>query len=532
MLRLAHHSARHLLSRVVVLSALVAIIPGCSGIGDSGRRDATATNGLSQTVFSEGYSLIADRYIDPVAVNQLAMDGLTALSDADSELAIDSTGGKVQVRANGVYLREFQSPGRNDADSWGQLTVNVIASSQDASPTLKAMSKEKIYEAVFDGALTKLDRYSRYASPDEARDHRADREGFGGIGMHLSVIDGVTRIVAVMPETPAERAGLKDNDVIVAIDGDPIAGWELRDVVRRLRGPVGSTAKFSVTRHGMPEPLKFSVRRERIIPTSVIYRREGNAAYVRITRFNQGTARSFRERVVQAREDIGPEMTGVIVDLRDNPGGLLDQAVAVTDSLLKGGRIVSTRGRHRGSFQQYDASDNDVAEGLPMVLLINGGSASASEIMAAALQDDGRAIVLGSNSYGKGVVQSVYRLPNDGELTLTWSRFHAPSGYNLQDLGVMPTVCTNELKADQVAELLRTLREGRIGTKATLANWRREALPDEETRTRLRANCPASRRVAGEDDHDMTLAKAILEDKALYSIALRESSLPELARSE
>ncbi len=526
------NTAQRFLYRVFVLSFLIGVIPGCTGLADAPADQTASADGVSGTVFGEGYSLIAERYIEPVAINQLAMDGLGALSDADPSLAIDAQGGKIQIKAKDLYFREFPAPGRNDAESWGILTAQVIRTSQDASPTLKAMSNGKIYETVFDGALGNLDRYSRYATAEEAREHRADREGFGGIGMHLSLIDGVTRIVAVMPETPAERAGLKDNDVITAIENEPIKGLELRDVVRRLRGPVGSTARFTITRHGLAKPQEFLVRRERIIPTSVIYRREGNAAYVRITRFNQGTARSFGEKLALARKEIGPGMTGVIVDLRDNPGGLLDQAVAVTDSLLKGGQIVSTRGRHKGSFQQYEASDNDLANGLPMVLLVNGGSASASEIMAAALQDDGRAIVIGSNTYGKGVVQSVYRLPNEGELTLTWSRFHAPSGYNLQDLGVLPTICTSEVKGGEIQALLQAVREGRTQTKTTLVTWRREALPDEATRNTLRANCPATRRGGGETDNDLVVAQAVLADEATYAAALRQSSVPELARRQ
>ena len=515
------------LVRAIVLSVFVTGIASCAGQA-GGPTLVAERQGVNDEVFTEAYSLIADRYIEPIPLTQLAMAGVGALQDIDSAISIANTGGKVIVRANDSVVGEFSTPSGNDATAWGDLTAAVVRTGQRASPGLRQTDPEKIYEAVFDGALSNLDRYSRYAGADEARSERADREGFGGIGIHLSVDDGITRVIAVMPDTPAAAAGVKDNDIIVSVEGEPIHGLELRDVVRKLRGVVGSLARFSVEREGVKEPLQFAVRRELIIPTSVIYRRENDIAYVRITRFNQGTARNFREFIAQAREQMGSRIAGVVLDLRDNPGGLLDQAVAVADALLRNGRIVSTRGRHRGSFQQYDAAGDDVTDGLPLIILVNRGSASASEIVAAALQDDGRAVLVGSNSYGKGVVQSVYRLPNDGELTLTWSRFHAPSGYNLQDLGVMPTICTSKLKGN-AGDLLRAVREGRSDTAAVLLAWRREALPNEKTRKSLREACPAAASPSGKEDRDLEVAKALLHDRSLYSLALKQSSVPELA---
>lgn len=519
--------ARLPLMRILVLAVLGAAISACASL--AGDRGIKANAELDDVVFTEGYSLIYERYIRPIAVRSLAMDGLHALSDVDSGLSVDSKGGKILLRSKAKTVREFVAPARNDASGWGELTTSVITASQTVSPRLAAADPEKLYETVFDGALGKLDRYSRYAGAEEAREQRADRDGFGGIGMHLGSENGVTRVVAVMPETPAERAGIKDNDIIVSVENKPIAGLELRAVVGLLRGPVGSVAHFTLKRAGVDKPIEIAVKRAHIFPTSVLYKRDGDAAYIRITRFNQGTVDSFREKVQQARHEIGAELSGLIIDLRDNPGGLLDQAVAVTDSLLGRGRIVSTRGRHRGSFQKYDASGKDITQGLPVIVLINGGSASASEIMAAALQDDGRAVVVGTNSYGKGVVQSVYRLPNDGELTLTWSRFHAPSGYNLQNLGILPTICTNTA-ARSARALLKAVRGGKTGVATTLATWRRRAFPDAKTRKTLRAVCPSARaRTRRNTDLDMKVAEAVLRDRGLYAVALKQSSVPEIA---
>lgn len=521
--------ARPALMRIIVLAIVGAAVSACASFAGGGSANAKAKAGLDDAVFTEAYSLIHERYLRPVTVRSLAMDGLQALGDVDSGLSVDSEGGKVFLRSKAKTVREFVAPARNDASGWGDLTTAVIKASQKVSPRLAAAGPEKLYETVFDGALGKLDRYTRYAGAAEAREQRADRDGFGGIGMRLGSENGVTRVVGVMPETPAERAGIQANDIIVSVENKPITGFKLRAVVGLLRGPVGSIAHFTITRVDVDKPIKISVERAHIFPTSVIYRRDGNAGYIRITRFNQGTVDSFREKVRLAQREIGAKLTGLIIDLRDNPGGLLDQAVAVSDSLLGRGRIVSTSGRHRGSFQEYDASGRDITRGLPVIVLINGGSASASEIMTAALQDDGRAIVIGTNSYGKGVVQSVYRLPNDGELTLTWSRFHAPSGYNLQNLGILPTICTSTAVRSARA-LLNEVRRGDTGVATTLVTWRRRGFPSTKTRRTLRAVCPSMRvRRRGNNDLDMKIAEAVLKDRGLYAVALKQSSVPEIA---
>ena len=229
----------------------------------------------------------------------------------------------------------------------------------------------------------------------------------------------------------------------------------------------------------------------------------------------------------EVEHDYGANLKGVILDLRDNPGGLLDQAVAVSDLFLSSGRIVSTEGRHPRSFQRYEAHGGDKLSGKPLVVMINGRSASSAEIVAAALQDLGRAVVVGTNSYGKGTVQSVFRLPNDGELTLTWSRFHAPSGYTLQDLGVLPNLCTSDARqtADAIA---RNLRDGRLQTAKTLEAWRQEAQPNETRRQQLRASCPQNKDTDTDRVRETEVARRVLDDTLLYSQALK-LSVPEIA---
>src|SRR4029453_18190026 len=225
-----------------------------------------------------------------------------------------------------------------------------------------------------------------------------------------------------------------------------------------------------------------------IVPETVTFERKGSVAYLRVYGFNQDTADSLRKEMLHAQQDIGTGLKGYIMDLRGNPGGLLDQSVAVSDLFIGHGRIVSTHGRHPDSHQYFEATAGDIADGLPLVVLVNGDSASAAEIVAAALQDSGPAVVVGSNSYGKGTVQTVLRMPNDGELTLTWARFHAPSGYTLNHLGVLPSICTS--RDEDSRATVAALKEDRVAAIPTIA--RNAASPtDLVTLNKLRAACPA-----------------------------------------
>ena len=375
--------------------------------------------------------------------------------------------------------------------------------------------------------MLRLDRYSRYASAEQARENRASRSGFVGIGVRIRQDKGVTRIVTVFPETPAERAGLKSEDSVLKVDGVAITGMSLRQVVKRLRGPSGSQVRLTVARKTSAKDLSIDIVRAHVIATTVFLKVERGIAHIRLVRFNQRTARELAKAVTQARRSAGENFKGVILDLRDNPGGLLDQAVEVSDMFLTGGQIVSTKGRHPGSFQRYSAGAGDIADGKPLVVLINGRSASSSEIVAAALQDLNRAVLVGTNSFGKGTVQSVFRLPNEGELVLTWSRFHAPSGYTLQDLGVLPTICTVGA-ATSTDALVSEIRSGRHRTAVALSQWRRQRNPTHDRLTRLREICPGSRAArADRGDRDLRFARRLINDAGLYaqSLQLSQTSL-------
>jgi carboxyl-terminal processing protease len=285
---------------------------------------------------------------------------------------------------------------------------------------------------------------------------------------------------------------------------------------------VDSRVELKLLRPDATAPMTMLLSRAHVVPETVVYHPEGNVAYFHIYGFNSDTAESLEREIAHAKSEIGAgTIAGYVLDLRSNPGGLLDEAVAVSDLFMQKGRIVSTHGRHPDSHQYFEATAGDMTDGRPVVVLVNGNSASASEIVAAALQDSGRAVVVGSNSYGKGTVQTVLRLPNSGELTLTWARFHAPSGYTLNKLGVLPSICTN---GHSPSELVAELQHNEI---RPIPVAERNALKptDIAEMERLRKICP---QVKSEPATDIEMALDLIHKPALYSraVGLGESPSP------
>jgi len=371
---------------------------------------------------------------------------------------------------------------------------------------------------VLHGVTAALDRYSRYASPEVAQEQRAAREGFGGIGVTVDPGDALFRVTAVSPHGPADRAGIRPEDQIVSVDGIATSGCLHQDVMHRLRGPVGTPVAVRILQSGMSQPREMRLSRAFVTEQTVTASRSGGILTLRVNSFNHSTTKRLAEALADGQRQ--GQLTGVVLDLRGNPGGLLDQAVSLADLFLQSGPIVSATGRHPASQQYFKASGNAVAARLPLAVLINGGSASASEIVAAALQDAGRAVVIGSSSYGKGTVQTVLRLPNNGELILTWARLIAPSGYALQQHGVVPTVCTADL--DGPAGLATGIQRA----ASPAAGQRARAALDETSWAALRQGCPPRRAVPAVD---VAMAERLIADPALYAAALRSVGTAQTA---
>jgi len=469
----------------------------------------------AQRTVAFGLAAIVDRHLQQVPASAVALDAMRGLADIDPQFAVAFQGGRVRLTNAERVIADYPAPASDDVESWTRLVISAALDAGDVSPQVREADAERLYRAVFEGALGTADLHSRYAGAAEARDNRANRNGFGGIGIRFELIEGEARIIDVVEDTPAARAGLQADDVIVLIDGKPVRGLERSEISARLRGAVASALIVTLRRGG--QMIDAKVQRSLIVPKTVTQTLDGAVAIYRISSFNQRTASTLETKLRETRDRMGPRLKGVVLDLRGNPGGLLDKAVAVADLFIADGPIISTRGRNPAANAVLTARPGDLAEDLPVVVLIDGRSASSAEILASALQDSGRAVLIGTNSYGKGTVQTVIRLPNDGEITLTWSRFHAPSGYALHGLGVFPALCTSpgqnaSERGNDPARLARTL-----------AVWRQAGLEETDLRRRLRDLCPPARR--SDAAEDMTLALRLLADPPAFSRLLAAEAI-------
>ena len=375
-----------------------------------------------------------------------------------------------------------------------------------------------LIEAAINGMLTSLDPHSSYLSPDDANDMRVQTRGeFGGLGIEVTQEEGFVKVVSPIDGTPADEAGIEAGDFITHVDGESILGLALDGAVEMMRGPVGSEIIVTIVREGEAEPFDVSIIRDTIKLTAVRSRAEGQTVVLRVKTFNDQTTPNLEEKLAKEVEELGgmDNVNGFVIDLRNNPGGLLTQAIRVSDAFLEKGEIVSTRGRDPADGDRFNATPGDLAMGKPVVVLINGGSASASEIVAGALQDHRRAIVIGTKSFGKGSVQTVMPLRSNGAMRLTTARYYTPSGRSIQALGVSPDIIVEQPRrapeAENEAEEESISRRNRSESdlRGSLDN---DSLTEDEIRQieadREKAETAAQLR---EDDYQLAYAIDILK---------------------
>ncbi len=347
------------------------------------------------------------------------------------------------------------------ADTYRQLNLFGDVFERVRADYVEKPDDSKLVQSAINGMLTSLDPHSSYMTAKSFRDMQVQTRGeFGGLGIEVTMQDGVIKVVAPIDDTPAAKAGIQANDLITHLDDEPIQGLTLNQAVEKMRGPVNTKIKIKVVRKGQTKPLELTIVRDIIRVRSVRSRPENpDIGYIRITQFNEQTTEGLKKALTELTEKIGNDkLKGFVIDLRNNPGGLLDQAISVSDAFLDKGEIVSTRGRNAEETQRFNARGGDLAKGKPIVVLINGGSASASEIVAGALQDHKRATILGTRSFGKGSVQTIIPLGSgNGALRLTTARYFTPAGRSIQAKGIVPDV---EVLQDVPDEL-----KGRTDTK-------------------------------------------------------------------
>ncbi len=337
------------------------------------------------------------------------------------------------------------------SDTYRQLNLFGDVFEKIRSDYVEKPDEGKLIESAINGMLSGLDPHSSYLDSKSFRDMQVQTRGeFGGLGIEVTMEEGLIKVVTPIDDTPASRAGVMAGDVITHIDDEPVQGLTLNQAVEKMRGAVNSSVRLKIARKGASDGLELKLTRDVIRIRSVRSRNETDVGYIRITQFNEQTFEGLKNSIDSLTKDIGGDkLKGFVIDLRNNPGGLLDQAIAVSDAFLERGEIVSTRGRNADETQRYNARAGDLTKGKPVVVLINGGSASASEIVAGALQDHKRATIIGSRSFGKGSVQTIIPLGSNGAIRLTTARYYTPSGRSIQAKGIDPEIqVLNEVPAE------------------------------------------------------------------------------------
>ena len=393
----------------------------------------------------------------------------------------------------------------NTAETYKELNLFGDVFEKVRSDYVDDVSDDTLIEGAINGMLTSLDAHSNYLNAKNFTDMKVQTRGeFGGLGIEVSMENGLIKVVSPIDDTPAARAGLKPGDLITHLDNNPVQGMTLPEAVEKMRGPINSDVTLRIRRAGK-DPFDVKLTRATIKIQSVRSHLEGsNIGYVRITSFNEQTDVGLENAMKSLKQQAGNKLAAIVLDLRNNPGGLLDQAVAVSDAFLDKGEIVSTRGRRPDDAQRYNAHPGDISGGLPMVVLINGGSASASEIVAGALQDHHRGILLGTRSFGKGSVQTIIPLPGHGAMRLTTARYYTPSGRSIQAKGIDPDIIVEAAKIEHPA-----------GDASAVAKKSEEGKDDAESPSDQATVDPSV--IGTADDYQLARAVDMLRGITLFS---------------
>ncbi len=524
--------ARNSLVRVGISIALTLFLSACAVAHKpapaTGSRANLVMDGLDlsimNTVLLVGFTDIQERAYQEPSLDELFIRGLNGFKSIDPKFELRVFREHAVLFYKDRPVRDLgKLPGR-DMQAWCFVVLRSILMARKLSPEMHAANDEVLYKAVFTSALTDLDAYSRYAPREDAIRNRLVRDGVIGLGVRLDVVPDGAAIQSIVTEGPADLAGLRIGDVIVEANGVSLKGRTIADIRRRLDGIIGTNVALRVLRTGEDSPFGTLAALDLVVPDTVASTFTDGILELHVTRFNQRTTDAVERAVTTARNDPTQALKGIVIDLRNDPGGLLDQAIDTADLFLDSGSIVTLNGRHPGAYQYYEAHTGDIARGIPIALIVDGKSASASEILAAALQDNGRAAVVGTVSWGKGSVQTVRRLPNGGELSLTWARATSPGGVALHGLGLLPDICLSG-EAPAADDVIRQLLDGKHLGQDARRLWR-GAKDDAALHDKLRTDCPPE--AHQERALDMEIARKIVSDPVLLAHAVADDT-PQLA---
>lgn len=498
------------MNRLTVLLLLLLIVPAHAQPIANGGFDP----GLVANVYTVALAFMQPRTLDPVPVPTLTVWGLRGLTALDPNLIAEQHDGKLVLSAGDHVLVEQSMPSADTPEAWAAAAVQLSQVAVAASAAVRRAGTQGIIQSFFDELFNHLDPYSRYVPPRQAAEDRAGRNGTAGVGVALADQSGGVLVRGAVADGPAAMAGVRPGDVVLSVDGIPVRGKGATTIAGLVAGPEGTTLRLGWRGHD-GRPRVAELERAMVPPESVFADRVGDLLVLRITGFNHSTAAHISEELANAMAAEHPP-DGIILDLRGNRGGLLREAVETANALLPAGIVAYTAGRDPEANHVWRSDDAEQAQGVPLVVVVDGRTASAAEILAAALTDRGRAVAVGSTTLGKGLVQTIDPLPDGGELFVTWSRVLAPRRWPLQGLGVLPQVCTS-LGEAALQRQLAALAAGTQPMQQDIDVERAARAPLTPTQIlAIRNACPA-----GEGrEADLATARALIDNPAAYAAAL------------
>lgn len=466
------------------------------------------------SVYTEALTFIAPRILDPVPVPQLTLWGLRGVAALDSALQIDPDDSRLRLSHRGQMVTEVPMPKDEAPEHWAALAADVTLAGYQVSVPLRRAGIQGMVQCFFDEMFSHIDSYSRYVPPAEAGADRAMRAGRAGLGLNVAQLGSAIEVRGVVRDSPAAIAGIKPGERLLAIDGQSTLGQDVLTINALLSGDEGSVVTLTLRgRDGRPHDV--AMTRTMVPPETVFARRLDGMLVLRITSFSNTTASHIAMSVQEALAEPRP-VDGVVLDLRDNRGGLLRQAVTAADTFLPAGLVAVTKGRDPDANHIWRSAEGELAENVPLIVLVDGRTASAAEVLAAALSDRGRAVVVGSETVGKGLVQTIDPLPDGGELFVTWSRVIAPLGWPIQGIGVLPQVCTS-LGEEALHRQLSALSAGFQPMAGAIGRSRAVRVPvSASDELSIRAPCPAAQGRGS----DIEAARLLIADPAAYAAAL------------
>lgn len=475
---------------IALLLALALLLPACSALHPYGLFLPQVDNTtLHAEVFQESLRRIDVYYLEPVALDKLVAGGLNGLTALDPAISAQLTPSHtLRLMKGSTAIFEHPAATANNWQDWGTLTLQGIQAAAAVSPALASATPEAIYDVVLPAMTQQLDGFSHYNTPEDVAADREWDDGYGGIGVTFERGEKGFTVTDVFADSPAAKAGVQTGDLVLAVNGQSLAPFDSKAFSDLVRGPIGTPLTLTISTPPAP-PRPVVLIRQHVQPTTVSAHRDGDLGVIRITRFMPATLREFRHA---AQQIMWSEPKAIVLDLEHNPGGLLESATDIAGLMLPRGEVARMQGRNPDSTEVFSSYGIDVFKGLPIYVLIDANTASAAEVLTVALQDRGRATVIGSTSFGKGSVQNVGPLPHGGEIAVTWARLFGPSGYTHHHQGIHPDVCvsragTTPAKAAQAA---------RLGSERTpLLALQQQAAPDSAAEARLWALCPRSENI-------------------------------------